>query len=143
MVAICHLQNEEQSQVEINLESNIYHPRNCIWKCCNPAKLDSVFFFINALAPKRYGCNIKWVIMKLISSISILSITSENIPRYMSQYFNDAVRHQSITLTKLTKFYYAIHPQWAELFVSAPRECIIRTPRQWAINEDNGLTSIY
>ena len=101
MVAICHLQNEELSQVEIYLESNIYHPRSCIWKWCNPAKLDSVFFFSNALAPKRYGCNIKWVIMKLISSISILSITSENIPRYMSQYFSDAVRHQSITLTNI------------------------------------------
>ena len=42
-----------------------------------------------SLAPVRYGCNPKFAIFKLISSIDILSISFENAHRWMPQNLTD------------------------------------------------------
>ena len=50
---------------------------------------ESIGGLVNSLAPGRFDCSLKWVNLKLISTINILSIICEIAIRWMPQHLTD------------------------------------------------------
>ena len=53
------------------------------------AKMLAAAARFNSLSPGRYGCNLKWVILKLIWRIDILKVSCQIALMWMQQHFTD------------------------------------------------------